>query len=94
MESLIQSLRYPVFVPKRTQCKYRMLIYLGYCVYIYNIRTLSGDIQFICTSYIKQVEKRVLCELFWPVSQRVQKKVQKAVKWFETSRTNYQLNRF
>jgi hypothetical protein len=44
--------------------------------------------------YIKQVEKRVLCELFWPVSQRVQTKVQKSVKWFETSRTNYQLNRF
>ena len=71
-----------------------MLIYLGYCVYIYNIRTLSGDIQFICTSYIKQVEKRVLCELFWPVSQRVQKKGQQSVKWFETSRTNYQMNRF
>ena len=40
--------------------------------YIYNIRTLSVNIKFICTSFRNRQNSEPLGELFRPVSQRVQ----------------------
>ena len=44
----------------------------GFRQYIYNIRTLSINIKFICTSFRNRQNSEPIGELFRPVSQRVQ----------------------